>query len=120
MWYSLPPTALKQVSMSRKLAIGGLGESHRQILIPAGEVLRVTVPTIAGNVLVKLLVGKMLDQLRKHRAARVHPALWPCASLPPTPVSGLGDFKSFPVAKPLIPLGISCLRPLHAIFPGQQ
>jgi hypothetical protein len=58
MWYSLPPTAPRQVSMSRRLStVGELGKGHRQILIPAGEVLRVTVSTIAGHAFVKLLVG---------------------------------------------------------------
>ncbi len=76
MWYSLPPTARRQVfDVAQTLAIGELGEGHRQILIPAGEVLRVAVSTIAGHAFLKLLVGKMLDQLGKHGAARVHPAL---------------------------------------------
>ena len=68
------------LDVPQALAIGELGEGHRQILIPAGEVLRVPVATIAGHALLKLLVGQMLDQLRKHGAARVHP---PLSSLPP-------------------------------------
>jgi hypothetical protein len=101
------------------LAIGELGESHRQILIPAGEVLGVSVSAIAGDTFVKFLVRQMLDQLRKHGAARVHPAFLPLPLLPPSSVSKLGDFKSFPPKRPTIPQAISRLRPLHAIFPGQ-
>jgi len=69
---------------------------------------------------VKFLVGQMLDQLRKHGAARVHPALLPLPPPSPSSVSGLNEFKSFPATKPLIPPPVSRLRQHHAIFPGQQ
>jgi hypothetical protein len=40
---------------------------------------------------VKFLVGQILDQLRKHGAARVHPALLPLPQPPPSSVSVSGD-----------------------------
>jgi hypothetical protein len=69
-----------------------LGEGHRQILIPAGEVLCVLVPAITSDALVKFLAEQMLDQLRKHGAARVHPALLPLPPSPPSSVSNLNEF----------------------------
>ena len=95
------------LDVAQALAIGELGEGHRQILIPAGEVLCVVVPTITSDALVKFLVGQMLDQLRKYGAARVHPALLPLPPPLPSSVSGLNEFKSFPATKPLIPLPVS-------------
>jgi len=62
----------------------------------------------------------MLDQLRKHGAASVHPILLPFRPRPPNAVSALVDFKSFPAATTPIPLTTSRLNQLHAIFPGQQ
>jgi hypothetical protein len=62
----------------------------------------------------------MVNQLRKHSAARVHPALLPLTPPPPSSVSKLGDFKSFPAKKPPIPQAISRLRPLRAIFPDSS
>src|ERR1700687_1083952 len=62
----------------------------------------------------------MLDELRKHRAARVHPAFLPLPPQSPSSVFRLGNFKSFPAEKLPIPLGISCLRQLHAIFRDSQ
>ena len=63
--------------VAQAFAIGELGESHRQILVPAREILRVPIATITGNALLKFLVRQVLDQLRKHRAAGVHPAFLP-------------------------------------------
>jgi hypothetical protein len=60
----------------------------------------------------------MLDQLRKHSAASVHPAL--LQFLPPSTVLALGDFKSCPTETLPIPGAISYLRHLQTIFPGQQ
>lgn len=69
----------------------------------------------------EFLVGKMLDQLRKHRAARVHPALLP---LPPPPTNHRfrperiqivpGDQTTYPAAgQPLTPT--SCNFPRTAV-----
>src|SRR6202521_1338555 len=108
------------LDVPQAFAIGELGEGHRQILVPAGKVLRVAVSAIAGDAFLKYLVGEMVNQLRKHGAARVHPALLPLPSPPPSSVSKLGNFKSFPAEEPPIPQAISRLCPLHTIFPGQQ
>ena len=75
--------------IAQALPVGELRECHGQILVPAGEILRVAVSAVAGNAFVEFLVGQMLDQLRKHGAARVHPALWP---LPPPPPSSISRF----------------------------
>jgi hypothetical protein len=68
------------------------------------------VSAITSDALVKFLVGQMLDQLGKHGAARVHPALLLLLLPPPSSVSGLNEFKSFPATKPLIPQPVSSLR----------
>jgi hypothetical protein len=64
------------LDVAQALAIGELGEGHRQI-------------PITSNALVKFLVRQMLDQLRQHGAAQVHPALLPLSLPPPSSVSGL-------------------------------
>jgi hypothetical protein len=68
------------------LAIGQLREGHSQILIPAGEAFRVVFPAVTVHALVEFLVRQMLEQLRKHRAASVHPALLPLRPVPPSTV----------------------------------
>jgi len=50
-------------------------------LIPAGEVLRVAISPVSRYALVKLLVRKVGDQLSKHGAASVHPALFAAPSI---------------------------------------
>jgi hypothetical protein len=57
------------LDVPQTFAIGELGEGHRQILVPAGKVLRVAVSAVAGNAFLKFLVGEMFNQLRKHGAA---------------------------------------------------
>ncbi len=69
--------AQASLDVPQALAIGELGEGHRQILVPTGKVLRVTVSTVAGDAFLKFLVGQMLDQLGKHGPAGVHAALLP-------------------------------------------
>jgi len=65
-------------------------------------------------------MGQMLDQLRKHGTTSVHPTLLLFRPPPPSAVSALADFKSFPAATTPIPLTTSRLHQLHAIYPGQQ
>ena len=48
--------ALAGLDVPQALTLVELGIGHRQILIPAGEVPRVTVSTIAGQAFGKLLV----------------------------------------------------------------
>jgi hypothetical protein len=65
------------LDVPQTLAIGELGEGHRQILVPTGKVLRLKVSTVAGDAFLKFLVGQMLDQLGKYSAAGVHAAFLP-------------------------------------------
>jgi hypothetical protein len=69
---------------------------------------------------VKLLVGQMLDQLGKHAAAGVHPALLLLPLAAPSSVSSLDHSKSFPASNLPIPCTVNCLRQVDAIFPGQH
>jgi len=108
-----------RLDVAQILTIGQLREGQRQILIPAGEVFRVAISAVAGHAFLKLFVRQMLDQLRRHRAARVHPALLPLRTLPPSTLFVPGDFKSFLASMPLIPLAIDRLHQRHPTFPGQ-
>src|SRR5260370_5410394 len=56
-------------------AVGQLCERHREILIPRGQILEIATTAVASYALLKLLVGKELDQLREYGASRIHPAL---------------------------------------------
>ena len=60
--------------VAQALAVGQLRERHREILIPAGQIFQIATTAVAGYALLKLLVGKELDQLREYGAPRVHPA----------------------------------------------
>jgi len=65
------------LNVAQTLAIGQLREGLRRILAPAGEAFRVAISAVAGHVFLELLVRQIIDQLRKHHPARVHPALLP-------------------------------------------
>src|SRR5437868_10862657 len=74
--------------MSRRLSrVGQLRERHREILIPTGQILQIATTAIACYALLKLLVGKELDQLREYGAPRIHPALSPLRRSPPRMLS---------------------------------
>ncbi len=57
-----------------RLAISQLGKGLGQELLRAGDLLWIPVATITSHAFLKLFVGQMLNQLRKHGAARVHAA----------------------------------------------
>jgi hypothetical protein len=62
------------LNIAQAFAIGKLREGHGEELFPATEFLGVPVAAVASHASLKLFVGQILDQLRKHRAARVHAA----------------------------------------------
>ena len=86
--------------VAQALAIRQLRERHRQVLIPTGEAARVRVASIAGNALLKLFVGKMLDQLCKDGAALIHAPLFRGSKNCRGYEKRLIDFKSFPKPAP--------------------
>jgi hypothetical protein len=61
-------------------------ENHGQILISTRKVFKVAVSVTTAHALVKFFVGQVLKQLRKHRAASVHPALLPPGAPSPSAV----------------------------------
>jgi len=61
--------------VAQTLAVSQLGEGHRQKLIPAREALEVVVASITGDAFLKLLVWKILHQLRKNSASEIHASL---------------------------------------------
>jgi len=63
--------------VAETLAVRQQCERHREILIPTGQILQIATTAVAGYALLKLLVGKELDQLREYGAPRIHPALSP-------------------------------------------
>src|SRR5712691_9451336 len=95
----------RQASMSRRLlAIGQLSECHREILIPAGQILQIATTTVSSYALLKLLVRKELDQLREDGARSVHPALSLFRTRPPNTllnaISISNRFNAKPHASP--------------------
>jgi hypothetical protein len=58
---------------------------------------------------VKFLVGQMLDQLRKHGAARVHPALLPLPPPPPSAINFLSDIGDVAINMRGLTMGWSAL-----------
>jgi hypothetical protein len=64
-----------RLNISQTLAIGELGEGHAQELVPTGEAAQSLIAVVARHAPPELPVGKEGDQLRKHRAAKVH-ASW--------------------------------------------
>src|SRR3989304_2284251 len=63
------------LDVAKTLAIGQLGEGHCQKLIPAREALEIVVASITGDAFLKLLVWKMLHQLSKNGASKIHASL---------------------------------------------
>jgi hypothetical protein len=72
--------------VAQTLAVGQLGECHREILIPARKVFQIPITTITGYALLKLLVRKELDHLGENGASSVHPALSLPPEIPPSPL----------------------------------
>src|SRR6266487_5952554 len=62
--------------VAETLAVRELSESHRQILIPAGQTSVVLIAVIARHTLLELDVGEMSDQLRENGSAGIHPPLF--------------------------------------------
>src|ERR1019366_5996988 len=58
--------------VAQTLAIRQLRESHRQILVQAGEASEVRITTIAVHALLKFVCGQVLRDLREDGAAKVH------------------------------------------------
>src|SRR5207253_5915493 len=79
--------------VAETLAVRQLCERHREILIPAGQILQIATTAVAGYALLKLLLGKELDQLRKYGAPRIHPALSPLRRSPPRMLSTPFEFQ---------------------------
>src|SRR6266705_1430493 len=65
-----------RLDVAQTLAVRELSESHRQILIPAGQTSVVLIAVIAGHTLLELDVGEMSDQLRENGSAGIHPPLF--------------------------------------------
>jgi hypothetical protein len=86
-------------------------------LIPAGKVFRVAFSAVTAHALVKFLVRQMLEQLRKHRAASVHPALLPLRAIPPSTVFLAFSFQIVPAAKPIYLTANKLLTPNSRNFP---
>jgi hypothetical protein len=63
-----------------------------------------------------LLVRQILDQLRKHHPARVHPALLPLRTLPQAPFRPR-RFQIVPGANTAYPAGTQSLTPTSHNFP---
>jgi hypothetical protein len=66
--------AQADLNIAQALAIGKLRKGRGQELFPSSEFLGVPVASVASHAFLKLLVRQILDQLRKHRAARVYAA----------------------------------------------
>jgi hypothetical protein len=64
------------LDISQALAIGELGEGHAQKLIPAGEAAQPVIAAVARDTPAELPIRKEGDQLREHRAAKVHASWW--------------------------------------------
>ena len=65
-----------RLNITQALTVSELGESHRQILIPARETPLIAVAAIAANALLELIMGKVSDQLREDGPASIHPPLF--------------------------------------------
>jgi hypothetical protein len=70
-------------NVAKTLTVSQLSECHRKILIPTGQIFQIATTAISIYALLKLLVGKELDQLRENGAPGVHPALSTFRTRPP-------------------------------------
>src|ERR1019366_4297989 len=95
--------------VAQTLAIGQLGEGHRQILIPAGEASPPEVALITRDATTELPVGKEADQLREDDAALIH-----------EPLSALRAFQSRQVRNGFNLLRSYYLQPTPCKLTGQQ
>jgi hypothetical protein len=77
--------------VAKALAVGQLGEGHRQKLLPTGQPAKPSVATMALDRAAKLTVGKKGNQLRKDGAALVHA---PSSTPPRIPRNPSAKFKS--------------------------
>src|SRR6266536_260130 len=95
--------------VAQTLAIGQLGEGHRQILIPTGEAAQPQVALITLDAATKLAVGEKADQLREDGAPLIH-----------EPLSALLAFKSRQATNDFNLLGSYYLQPASYNLTGQQ
>src|SRR3972149_6390610 len=63
------------LDVAQAFPVRQLRERHRQKLIPAREALEIVIASITGDAFGKLLVWKMLHQLRKDGASEIHASL---------------------------------------------
>jgi hypothetical protein len=78
------------LNVSQALAVGGLRESHRQIMIPAREIPVMTVSGITGNALLELVMGGGRRSVKTARPAFIYCS----AAAGPSFSSRLGRFPS--------------------------
>jgi hypothetical protein len=107
--------------VAQALAVGQLGEAHRQILVPTGEAPVASIAAIALHASLKFLVRKMLHPLREDRAPSVHQALSILRDTPrKTPIRRQSEFKSFPSRDHPKPHEIMQIQSTHKNLAGQQ
>src|SRR2546425_5316873 len=68
--------AKTRFDIPQALAIGELRERHAEILIPAREARRLTVPVVSRDARLKLVLRHMGHQLSEHAAASRHTSFW--------------------------------------------
>ena len=61
--------------IAEAFAVAQLGEGHAQELVPAGESLLLVVAPVTSDTLLKLIGGKVIQELRKDGATEVHAPL---------------------------------------------
>ena len=67
-----PNRAQAGFDLAQTLAVGQLGKSDGEKLLPAGERLGVAVASIAGNAAAEIAIGEKADQLKEDALAFVH------------------------------------------------
>jgi mRNA-degrading endonuclease toxin of MazEF toxin-antitoxin module len=63
--------------VSEAVPVSQLGESHRQILVPAREASRASIATVTRHAPTELAIRQETQQLRKDSSALVHRSLSP-------------------------------------------
>ena len=71
--------------VAETLAVRQLRESHREILIPTGQIFQIATTTVAGYAFLKFLMGKELNQLGENGTSSIHPALSTTTGKPAKP-----------------------------------
>src|ERR1019366_177698 len=64
-----------RLNVTQAFAISELSEAHCQKLVPTGKALLLIITAIPAYTLLKLILGKILYELRENRLAKIHPLL---------------------------------------------